>query len=71
MKNKNQKFFFENNEISKKFSEFKKLKLLGDENKKEQERINKSEKESTSEEEINNLDEKLNKNYWSFHNLIL
>ncbi len=61
MKNKNQKFFFENNEISKKFSEFKKLKLLGDENKKEQERINKSEKESTSEEEINNLDEKLNK----------
>ena len=61
MINKNQKFFFENNEITKIFSDFKKLKLLGDENKKEQERINKSEKESTSEEEINNLEEKLNK----------
>ena len=62
MINKNQKFFFENNEITKIFSDFKKLKLLGDENKKErEEKINKSEKLSTSEEEINNLEEKLNK----------
>ena len=62
MINKNQKFFFENNEITKIFSDFKKLKLLGDENKKEcEEKINKSEKLSTSEEELNNLEEKLNK----------
>ena len=62
MINKNQKFFFENNEITKIFSDFKKLKLLGDENKKEcEEKINKSEKSSTSEEELNNLEEKLNK----------